>query len=91
MATANFDIAAADGWVAVTAAAVDFIRIRSNTPNHAIFISTGSTAPASTVVGYKIIGDDDFWCNVPVADNFYVRTAENLPHKTRVDVFSVPS
>lgn len=88
MATANFFIDAEDGWTAVTAAGVDFIRIRSNTPNHAFYVTTGSETPASTVIGYKV-HCDDFWCDVPVTENFYVRTIENLPQETRFDVFYV--
>lgn len=88
MATANFFINAEDGWTAVTSAGVDFIQIRSNTPNHAFFITTSPSAPASSVVGYKVTCES-FWCDVPVADNFYVRLAENLPQNTRIDVFFV--
>ncbi len=88
MATANFNINAEDGWTAVTAAAVDFIKIRSNTPGHAFYVTTGSSTPANTVIGYKIQGEE-FWCDVPVADNFYVRVLENLPQNTRFDVFYV--
>lgn len=89
MATANFSIDAEDGWVAVTSAGVDFIRIRSNTPKHAFFVTTDASTPASTVIGYKQQCDDGFWCDVPVTDNFYVRVAENLPQDTRIDVFYV--
>jgi hypothetical protein len=90
MATANFFIDAEDGWVAVTSAGVDFIRIRSNTPKHAFFVTTGVSLPAASVIGFKTICDE-FWCNVPVGDNFYVRTQENLPQETRIDVFYVPT
>lgn len=88
MTTANFDLDAEDGWVAVTSAGVDFIRIRSNTPNHAFFITTGSSTPANTVIGFKQ-HCDEFWCDVPVTDNFYIRLAENVPQPTRIDVFYV--
>lgn len=88
MATANFFIDAEDGWTAVTSDGVDFIRIRSNTPKHAFYVTTGDTTPAATVIGYKV-QCDDFWCDVPVAENFYVRTIENLPQETRFDVFFV--
>ncbi len=47
MATANFSINAEDGWVAVTSAATDFIHIRSNTPNHAFFVTSAATLPAN--------------------------------------------
>ena len=89
MATANFFIDAEDGWTAVTSASVSFIRIRSNTPKHAFFVTTGQSTPASTVIGYKVTCED-FMVDVPVSDNFYVRVAENLPQETRFDVFSVP-
>jgi hypothetical protein len=88
MATANFSIDAEDGWTAVTSAGVDFIKIRSNTNKHAFFVTTNPTTPASTVIGYKVTCED-FWCDVPVADNFYVRVMENLPQETRFDVFFV--
>jgi hypothetical protein len=88
MATANFTIRAEDGWTAVTSDPVTFIRIRSNTPNHAFFVTTGSSAPAASVIGFKQ-QCDEFWCDVPVADNFYVRCAENLPQGTRIDVFYI--
>lgn len=88
MATANFDIDAEDGWVKVADGPVDFIMIRSNTPNHAFFITTSTGAPAASVIGYKVICNE-FWCDVKVTDDFYVRTAENLPQDTRFDVFSV--
>ncbi len=51
MATANFSINAEDGWVAVTAAATNFIRIRSNTPNHAFFVASAAALPANTTSG----------------------------------------
>lgn len=90
MATANFNINAEDGWTAVTAAAASFIRIRSNTPNHAFFVTTGSTPPAATVIGYKV-QCDDFWCDVavPTGELYYVRASENLPQNTRFDVFYI--
>ena len=70
------------------AEAVDFIRIRSNTPNHAFFVTTGSTDPASTVIGFKQTCEE-FWCDVPITDSVYVRLAENVPQNTRIDVFYV--
>lgn len=48
MATANFNLDAEDGWTAVTAAGVDFIRIRSNTNNHAFFVTSAASPPANT-------------------------------------------
>lgn len=88
MATANFDIDAEDGWVAVTSGGVDFIRITSNTPKHAFFVTNDSSTPAATVIGYKV-HCDDFWCDVPVTGNFYVRVPGNVPQNTRIDVFYV--
>jgi hypothetical protein len=45
MATANFNINAEDGWVAVTPAGVDFVRIRSNTPKHAFYVTDAASTP----------------------------------------------
>lgn len=91
MATANFHINAEDGWVAVTDAAVSFIRIRTNTPNHAFFVTTGSSAPTITDIGFKQQCDEGFWCDVAVATGelYYVRVAENLPQDARIDVFYI--
>lgn len=88
MATANFNINAENGWTAVTAAGVDFIRIRTNTPRHAFFVTTSPTLPAASVIGYKVLGEE-FFVDVPVSDNFYVRFEPNLPQDTRVDVFYI--
>jgi hypothetical protein len=90
MATANFSIKAEDGWVAVTSADNSFIRIRSNTPNHAFFVTSGTSAPADTVIGYKVICHE-FWCNVAAGANvrYYVRTLENRPAQNRIDVFTI--
>lgn len=93
MATANFDVktvGAGGIWFAVTSAGVDFIRIRSNTPGHAFFVTNGSSTPSASVIGYKV-DCDDFWVDVPVADNFYVRTPTNVPPDTRIDVFYLPT
>ncbi len=89
MATANIDLDAEDGWVAVVTGGCDFVRIRSNTPGHAFFVTNAGSTPAATVIGYKV-QCDDFWCDVPINDNVYVRTAENVPQQTRIDVFYVP-
>jgi len=88
MATANFSIDAEDGWTEVTSASTSFVKIRSNSPSHAFFVTTGSSTPAASVVGYKV-QCEEFWCDVTVADNYYVRVAENLPQETRFDVFFV--
>jgi len=88
MATANLYIDAEDGWVQVAEGPVAYIRIRSNTPSHPFFVTTGNTTPASTVVGYKVTCAD-FCVDVEVAENYYVRTAENLPQETRFDVFFI--
>jgi len=91
MATANFEIKAEDGWTAVTSADNSFIRIRSNTPNHAFFVTTGSSLPAATVIGYKV-QCKEFWCNVAAGTGvrYYVRTAEGRPTPTnRIDVFTI--
>jgi hypothetical protein len=86
MATANFNLDAEDGWVAVTSNPTNFIRIRSNTPKHPFFVTSGSSTPASTVIGYKV-HCEDFYCDVEVTDNYYVRIGENVPQNTRIDVF----
>jgi hypothetical protein len=89
MATANFSIAPEDGWVAVTAAATNFFRVRSSAPNHAFFVTSASALPAATVVGYKVDGDDDFIVDVATTDKYYVRAANNLPAGTRIDAFYI--
>lgn len=74
MATANFKVKPEDGWVAVTDAGVDFIKIRQYPLTQPIFVTTGSTTPGNDVRGYRVDGDEDaFTVNVPEADNFYVR------------------
>lgn len=88
MATANFDIDAEDGWVAVTSGGAAFIKIRSNTPNHPFFVTTGSSAPAASVIGFKV-HCEEFWCDVSTTENYYVRTLENLPQNSRIDVFYI--
>lgn len=89
MATANFSIDAEDGWVAVTSAGTNFVRIRSNTPNHAFFVTSAASLPAATVTGYKVQCAEGFWVDVPNTDNYYVRIPENLPQETRIDVFFI--
>lgn len=88
MATANFTIDPEDGWTAVTSAGVNFIAIRSNTPNHAFYVTSAASLPAATVVGYKV-QCHEFKVNVPTTDNYYVRSAENQPRGTRIDVFYI--
>lgn len=51
MATANFNINAEDGWVAVTPEGVAFVRIRSNTPKHAFYVTDASETPPITTSG----------------------------------------
>lgn len=88
MATANFLIAPEDGWIAVTSAGVDYIRIRSNTTNQPFFITTDSTPPAASVQGYKV-DCGEICIDSPVADNFYVRAGDTVAGKSRFDVFFV--
>lgn len=90
MATANFNIKPADGWVEITTAGVSFIKVRSNTPRHAFFITDSVSAPASTVIGYKV-DCEEFCCDAPVSGKFYVRCHDNQPQNVRIDVFTVPS
>lgn len=88
---ANFNIAPQDGWVEVTSAGVDFIRIHQYPENITLYITTGSSTPAITEKGFRM-DYKEFWCNVPVADKFYIRTVNPNPDKTtRVDVFYVLS
>lgn len=88
MATEHFDIQPEDGWVEVTSAGVDFIRINHYPCNQPIFITTAVSAPADTVVGYRI--GEEFYVDVPVTDNFYVRVGgPQQPNGTRVYVFSL--
>ena len=89
MATANFNIQPDDGWVAVTAAGVNFIKIRQYPKSQPFYITTGSSTPALTVRGY-LVDCEEFWVNVPVADNYYVRAVSAKPDQDlRIDVFSV--
>ncbi len=90
MATANFNIAPGDGWTAVTSADNSFIRIRSSSPKHAFYVTTGSSLPAATVIGYKV-QCEDFWCNVAAGTGvrYYVRTVEGLPPATTISVFTI--
>lgn len=89
MATANFNIQPNDGWVEVTSAGVDFIRIRQYPKSQPFYVTTGSSTPALTVRGYRV-DCEEFWCDIRVADKFYVR-AENFKPDTdlRIDVFFV--
>lgn len=91
MATANFYIQPDDGWVAVTSAGVDFIMIRQYPNSQPFYVTTGTTTPANTVKGFRV-DCEQFWCDTPVAQNFYVRT-ENFKPDTdlRIDVFYLPT
>jgi hypothetical protein len=87
MATANFSIQPEDGWVEVTDDAVSFIRIRGYPSSQAYYVTTGETTPADTVRGYRI-DCEEFWCDVPILDNFYVRVVNSKPDiDYRIDVF----
>lgn len=89
MATANFNIQPQDGWVEITSAGVDFIRIHQYPETQPFYVTTGSSTPAATVRGYRV-DYAEFWCNVPVADKFYVRTTNPKPDlPLRIDVFYV--
>lgn len=92
MATANFNVknsGPGGAWFAVTSAGVDFIAIRSNSNNHPFFVTTGSSTPNASVIGYKVTDADEFWVDVPVTENYYVRVPGNVPPETRIDVFYV--
>lgn len=92
--TANYaSIDPEDGWVAVTAAAVSFIKIRSST-GHGFYVTCANSAPAATVVGFKHQNcDEPFWCDtaVPTGYLYYVRTVENQPKGNTISVFSIPA
>lgn len=91
MATANFNIQPDDGWVAVTSAGVNFIKIRQYPKTQPFYVTTGSSTPAATVRGYRV-DCEEFWCDVTVTDNFYVRAVSPKPDlDLRIDVFSNPS
>lgn len=86
MATANFNINAEDGWVSVTPASTTTVKIRSNTPRHAFFVTTSATTPDADEIGYKV-HCSEFWVDVTSSEAYFVRVAENLPQETRFDVF----
>lgn len=91
--TANFiSIDPEDGWVAVTAAAVSFIKIRSST-GHGFYVTCANSAPAASVVGFKHQCKEPFWVDTPVPTGYlyYVRTFENQPHGNTISVFSIPA
>ena len=90
MAVEVFDITPEDGWVAITDAGVDYIRIRSNTMKHGFYITSGAAPPAATDPGYRIDCETgDFYMDVPTAELFYARTVPSLPGKTTISVFSL--
>ena len=89
MATANFTIKAEDGWVEVTSAGTNFVKITSNVPKHPFFVTSAASAPAATAVGFKVEDDDGFCVNVANTDKYYVRVPGNTPNNTRIDVFYI--
>jgi hypothetical protein len=68
MATANFNLDAEDGWTAVTVAGVDFIRIRSNTNNHAFFVTSAASPPANTTTDAVAATGTITFGGQPIAD-----------------------
>lgn len=90
MATEIFNIRPEDGWVEVTSAGTDFVKIRSTTKRHAFFVTSGSLLPAATDPGFKV-DCHDFCVNVANPDNYYVRTANEQPGYSVISVFSIPS
>lgn len=91
--TANYtSIDPEDGWVAVTAAAVSFIKIRSST-GHGFYVTCANSAPAATVVGFKHQDDEPFFVDTPVPTGYlyYVRTVTNQPKGNVISVFSIPA
>lgn len=88
MATANFNINAEDGWVAVTSAGVNFIAINTNS-GHPFYVTDSATPPAGSKRGYKVC-HGEFKCDTPIANLVYVKMIENVPQDTIVDVFYLP-
>lgn len=92
MATANFNIQPEDGWVAVTAAGVDFIKIRQYPRTQPFYVTSAASPPAATVRGFLVDKCEDFYVDVPTTELFYVRTTRAKPDiDLRIDVFSVPT
>lgn len=94
MATANFVIQPEDEWVAVTAAGVNFIKIRGYPDSQAFYVTSAATTPAATVRGYRV-DCHEFEVNVATTDNYYVRVTNPKPgvadEGLRIDVFSIPT
>lgn len=91
MATENFQIRPEDGWVAVTSAGVDYIKIRTSSVKHPFYVTSGADAPAATVLGYKVGCSGEFKVNVATAELYYVRTIDEQPEGNTISVFSIPS
>jgi hypothetical protein len=89
MATANFNLDAEDGWTVVTSGGAAFIRIRQNVKSHPFFVTSSGSAPAATVIGYKV-ECEDFWVDVETDEEYYVRVEGNVPQNYRIDVFTIP-
>lgn len=91
MATAHFDIQPEDGWVKVADGSVDFIAIKQFPTNQVFYVTTGSSTPAANTVGFRV-DCEQFWADVTIADNFYVRTDRPVQGEgTRIFVFTVPT
>ncbi len=91
MPTANFYIQPDDGWVQVTSAGVDAIRISAH-PSSTLFVATGSSTPSADHKGIGLYCGKVFWTDTPETENFYVRTINfKSDGDLRVDVYSVPT
>lgn len=91
MATANFNIQPEDGWVAVTAADVKFIKIAQYPRTQPFYVTLAASPPAKTVRGYLVDKCEDFWVDVPSGtERYYVRTTNSKPDiDLRIDVLTV--
>lgn len=86
--TANFNIQPQDGWVTITTAGVDFIKIRQYPRSQSFYVTSAASAPAATVRGYLVDCEEEFVVNVPISTNFYVRAVNAKPDiSLRIDVF----
>lgn len=98
MATNNYNIKPADGWVEI-ANAPSYVRISSTpfTLPFFLFVGDDATQPALSVRGFKVTPriSTDFW--LPgTAGKIWARVEENSPGSPatgslRIDVISIPS
>lgn len=91
MAVEVFDIRPEDGWTAVTTGDKSFVKIRSNSPKHAFYVTADSSPPSDTDPGYKVdCYTGEFWVDVDSSGLvYYVRTTESTAAGARISVFSI--